>query len=399
MAGSMPVPHGPSAGIRTRQRRMGSDHRFIIIQGSRAPPGLRFPMPELPEVEVTRLSFLRPHRREARVLAWPGQGAALAVRRPALQAARWCGVRRRGKYLLLDLDRGLLLIHLRMSVAWPSTTLPSAGPHDHFDLQTSQGLALHDPRRFGAVVFAESEPHRRPKLLGRIWVEPVGRLRSRRTVPCRPAVRARVDQKLLLGGGWWSAGGNIYACRRCSRGIRRPPRRPVRFARAARTRAMPPSASAGARPWNARRIDLCGTSPNASGTCGERSARGGGLWPAGLEACRGLRDAHPRDPAGQRSTLFLPVPDTDGDAPTGPVGCYIDRPAGNREHPFNDQFDQRMVPGVAEFGLRLKLLAEWMKDHELLDAGSRSLQRLEMQVRRTRSWWPSSASSRAASRS
>jgi hypothetical protein len=48
---------------------------------------------------------------------------------------------------------------------------------------------------------------------------------------------------------------------------------------------------------------------------------------------------------------------------------------------FNEQFDQHGV-WRREFGLRLKLLAEWMKDHELLDAGvEERLHRLEMQVR------------------
>ena len=48
---------------------------------------------------------------------------------------------------------------------------------------------------------------------------------------------------------------------------------------------------------------------------------------------------------------------------------------------FNDQFDQHGA-WRREFGLRLKLLAEWMKDHELLDAGvEERLHRLEIQVR------------------
>lgn len=48
---------------------------------------------------------------------------------------------------------------------------------------------------------------------------------------------------------------------------------------------------------------------------------------------------------------------------------------------FNDQFDQHGA-WRREFGLRLKLLAEWMKDQELLDAGvEERLRRLETQVR------------------
>lgn len=48
---------------------------------------------------------------------------------------------------------------------------------------------------------------------------------------------------------------------------------------------------------------------------------------------------------------------------------------------FNEQFDQ-LGAWRREFALRLKLLAEWMKDHELLDAAvEERLHRLETQVR------------------
>ncbi|MEN9467507.1 MAG: hypothetical protein RL081_1508, partial [Pseudomonadota bacterium] len=48
---------------------------------------------------------------------------------------------------------------------------------------------------------------------------------------------------------------------------------------------------------------------------------------------------------------------------------------------FNDQFDQHGV-WRREFALRLKLLAEWLKDHDLLDAAvEERLRRLETQVR------------------
>ena len=48
---------------------------------------------------------------------------------------------------------------------------------------------------------------------------------------------------------------------------------------------------------------------------------------------------------------------------------------------FNEQFDQHGA-WRREFALRLKLLAEWMKDHDLLDAAvEERLHRLEAQVR------------------
>lgn len=48
-------------------------------------------------------------------LRWP-----LGVVPEALVGRQVLGVRRRGKYLLLDLDHGILLLHLGMSAARPS---------------------------------------------------------------------------------------------------------------------------------------------------------------------------------------------------------------------------------------------------------------------------------------
>ncbi|MEG2049059.1 MAG: DNA-formamidopyrimidine glycosylase family protein, partial [Comamonas sp.] len=74
-------------------------------------------MPELPEVEVTRRSFAEriagAHIVSAAMgkpLRWP-----LGLLPQALAGRQVLGVRRRGKYLLLDLSEGLLLIHLGMS--------------------------------------------------------------------------------------------------------------------------------------------------------------------------------------------------------------------------------------------------------------------------------------------
>ena len=130
-------------------------------------------MPELPEVEVTRLSFadrIQGARvldaRFGKPLRWP-----LGIDPQALLGRSVLGVRRRGKYLLVDLDAGLLLIHLGMSGSLVfASQLAPPGQHDHFELATSHGtLRLTDPRRFGAVVFApaESSPQAQ-KLLGHL---------------------------------------------------------------------------------------------------------------------------------------------------------------------------------------------------------------------------------------
>lgn len=172
-------------------------------------------MPELPEVEVTRLGIVRPLT-GARIegvhvgkpLRW-----ALSVAPEALVGRVVQGVRRRGKYLLVDLDRGLLLMHLGMSGSLRfAPELPVRGRHDHFDLLTSQGiLRLNDPRRFGAVVYADSEsaPLAR-KLLGRLGMEP---LEGFDEVAFIDGLRKRVApiKQILLAGDLVVGVGNIYA--------------------------------------------------------------------------------------------------------------------------------------------------------------------------------------------
>ena len=76
-------------------------------------------MPELPEVETT-LRGVRPYLEGRRIERLAVRDARLRYPVPAdlgaaLAGQRIHGLRRRGKYLLLDLDRGNLLIHLGMS--------------------------------------------------------------------------------------------------------------------------------------------------------------------------------------------------------------------------------------------------------------------------------------------
>jgi formamidopyrimidine-DNA glycosylase len=123
-------------------------------------------------------------------------------------------VRRRGKYLLIDLSEGLLLLHLGMSGSVMfGGSLPIAGKHDHFDLETDRGtLRLNDPRRFGAVVFAEGE--RDPvaqKLLGHLGVEPLGDDFDELAFYTALKGRSAPVKQVLLAGEVVVGVGNIYA--------------------------------------------------------------------------------------------------------------------------------------------------------------------------------------------
>ena len=173
-------------------------------------------MPELPEVEVTRRSFAD-RIRGARILAaraglplrWP-----LGLAPEALVGQHVQDVGRRGKYLVLQLDDGVLLVHLGMSGSLRfAPSLPPAGTHDHFDLVTSQGvLRLNDPRRFGAVVFAESQDAAvAQKLLGGLGLEPLSDAFTFEALRAGlRASRAPIKQ-VLLGGKVVVGVGNIYA--------------------------------------------------------------------------------------------------------------------------------------------------------------------------------------------
>lgn len=194
-------------------------------------------MPELPEVEVTRLSFAQAianaQIRSAHLgkpLRWP-----LGVDAQALAGRQVLGVRRRGKYLLLDLEPGLLLLHLGMSGSVMfASHLPAPGVHDHFDLVTSQGtLRLNDPRRFGAVVYADHEQHPvAQKLLGKLGMEPLDAGFDPERFVAEIRQRKAPIKQVLLAGDVVVGVGNIYASEALFLAGIRPTTRAQRISRA-----------------------------------------------------------------------------------------------------------------------------------------------------------------------
>lgn len=173
-------------------------------------------MPELPEVEATRLSFVDRISGAGIVSAWCGKPLRWPLGLPVarLVGRQVQGVRRRGKYLLLDLDQGLLLLHLGMSGSLSfGNGLPPRGVHDHFELHTSRGtLRLNDPRRFGAVVWAPAEdaPVAR-KLLGGLGVEPLSEDFDAAGFHAALKKRKSAIKQVLLAGDVVVGVGNIYA--------------------------------------------------------------------------------------------------------------------------------------------------------------------------------------------
>ncbi|MDR9435502.1 MAG: bifunctional DNA-formamidopyrimidine glycosylase/DNA-(apurinic or apyrimidinic site) lyase [Thiohalophilus sp.] len=174
-------------------------------------------MPELPEVETTRRGIaphLQGHQvREVivrqRQLRWPIPRNLNAL----LRGQTIEQIDRRGKYLLLGMDTGTLILHLGMSGSL--RILPATTPvqkHDHLDivLDNGQCLRLRDPRRFGAVLWTRKDPARH-KLLQSLGPEPLsdefdGDYLWQRSRGRKLAIKSFVmDSKIVTGVG------NIYA--------------------------------------------------------------------------------------------------------------------------------------------------------------------------------------------
>ena len=177
-------------------------------------------MPELPEIEVLRRS-LEPHlvgdrieRVEVRNRALREPVETARLRRGA-QGRQVTALRRRSKYLLIDLEGGrTVVVHLGMSGRL--TLVPAGEPrelHEHvsFHLQSGRRLRLRDPRRFG-LVFAlptadlASDPH-----FAHLGIEPLeagfsGEVLARAAAGRRGPVKAfLMDAQVVVGVG------NIYA--------------------------------------------------------------------------------------------------------------------------------------------------------------------------------------------
>lgn len=174
-------------------------------------------MPELPEVETT-VRAIRPvlegHKAldmilRRRDLRWPVSPELPGV----VRGATFRRVRRRAKYILVDVGGGTLIVHLGMSGSIRILTGERpAGPHDHVELILAGGKRLRytDPRRFGAWLWTPGLVDEHPLLrdLGpEPWDERVtpaylqGRAEGRKG----PVKAFIMDNAVVVGVG------NIYA--------------------------------------------------------------------------------------------------------------------------------------------------------------------------------------------
>ncbi len=172
-------------------------------------------MPELPEVEVSRLG-ITPHIKGATiqeiVIRQPKLRWQIPPELSQLSGLKINDIKRRAKYLLLQTEKGDIIIHLGMSGSLRvlSGSVP-VKKHDHVDLVLTNGRCLryHDPRRFGAWLWQSAEETH--PLLSELGPEPLEALftaewMQEKARGKRTAVKTFImDNKIVVGVG------NIYA--------------------------------------------------------------------------------------------------------------------------------------------------------------------------------------------
>jgi formamidopyrimidine-DNA glycosylase len=195
-------------------------------------------MPELPEVEITCRAIAAValgQRIDAAIVRVPRLRWDIPAHLPkTLANATVTDVQRRGKYVLIRCEgarvaqRGWMLLHLGMSGS--ITSVPRAVPprkHDHVDLVFGErALRLHDPRRFGALLWidgddaASIDTH---PLIAKLGVEPLTGAFSAAVLYAGTRGRRVAIKQALLAGDIVVGVGNIY----CSEALFRAGVRPT----------------------------------------------------------------------------------------------------------------------------------------------------------------------------
>lgn len=173
-------------------------------------------MPELPEVE-TSCHGIRPHCVGSKInkievrqkkLRWPVDENISKK----LASVEITAVNRRGKYILLQVGKSQLMIHLGMSGSLRVLQKPVApGKHDHVDicLSNNKVIRYNDPRRFGSIILNKdglSHP-----LLAKLGVEPLEDEFDGSYLHQVCTKRSGAIKALIMNGQLIVGVGNIYA--------------------------------------------------------------------------------------------------------------------------------------------------------------------------------------------
>lgn len=172
-------------------------------------------MPELPEVEVSKLGVSL-HLSDQIItdiivrtpkLRWDIPTAQIK----SLIGQRIIAISRRAKYLIIETALGDIIIHLGMSgslrVIHRDVVLKK---HDHFDLVIGDKLLrFNDPRRFGALLF--SPPNQVHSVFSRLGPEPLTDDFNPEHLIARCKKRKAVIKQVIMDNPVVVGVGNIYA--------------------------------------------------------------------------------------------------------------------------------------------------------------------------------------------
>jgi len=174
-------------------------------------------MPELPEVETTRRG-IAPHIEGQQVsqvivrqgkLRWP-VSPEVSTLLPSLRIQQ---VRRRAKYLLLDTNKGTLIIHLGMSGSLRITDASTEPEkHEHIDIIFTNNTCMRykDPRRFGSFLWSSS-PVEKHKLIQLLGPEPLSDLFNIGDFYPKIQLKKAPIKSVIMDGHIVVGVGNIYA--------------------------------------------------------------------------------------------------------------------------------------------------------------------------------------------
>ena len=177
-------------------------------------------MPELPEVELVARaldSLLAGRRIQAAELLRPrlAPDSPPDVFAEKLAGAKIAGARRRGKHILVELDRpSVLLVHLRMTGRFlllpPERPLPK---HTHalFSLEDGRRLAFTDQRHFGLMKILPAGEAHQAKELRALAPEPFSDDFNDTYLAAALARSRRTLKEVLLDQTKVTGLGNIYA--------------------------------------------------------------------------------------------------------------------------------------------------------------------------------------------
>jgi len=174
-------------------------------------------MPELPEVETTRRG-IAPHITHKTITQVIVRNPSLRYPVPEtlpqiLRHQTVQSVHRRSKYLLLDVESGIIIVHLGMSghLRIVDTQTP-ANKHDHIDVHFADGTCLRycDPRRFGMWLWT-TEPIEEHRLIAKLGPEPLTREFNAKYLATKLAKRKTAIKSLIMDASVVVGVGNIYA--------------------------------------------------------------------------------------------------------------------------------------------------------------------------------------------